>query len=146
MSWTASAPYDAEPDRLLWFDGATPRPVLAGVVASIVAAGAHGLDPADYDAAGIAEQWAGIRAGGASGPELALFDTAVSVAAARMAVAVHGGRVDPATMMWGYDIGHRQVDIADTLARVRDGAEFEGVLDGLEPAVSHYARAKRTSS
>ena len=50
-----------------------------------------------------------IKADGESGPELALFDLAVSVAAARMATAVHKGRVDPGDHALGLR-RHRQDD------------------------------------
>src|SRR5262245_55622385 len=37
--------YEAEPDRLLWFDGSSPLPSLPRTLAAIAAAGDHGLDP-----------------------------------------------------------------------------------------------------
>jgi hypothetical protein len=58
--------YAADPDRLLWFDGATPVAATDGAVAAVAASGDHGLDPADYDAAWLQEQWAAMRAGSAA--------------------------------------------------------------------------------
>ena len=66
--------YESEADRLLWFNGTTPGTLLQPALAAIAAAGDRGLDPADYDAAFLAERWASIRAKTATGPELAHFD------------------------------------------------------------------------
>lgn len=90
--------YDDEPDRLIWFDGARPVATLDRTVAALAAAGEHGLNAADYDAARLREQWTRLTSGTASGAERTLFDVAMSVGVARMLKAVHLGRVDPATM------------------------------------------------
>ncbi|HUU34713.1 MAG TPA: L,D-transpeptidase family protein [Vicinamibacterales bacterium] len=136
--------YDNEPDHLLWFDGATPSPTLEDTLDTVAAAGDRGLDPADYDAPQLAEQWATIQKFGAAGPELAHFDLAVSVAAARMLKAVHVGRVDPASMHWGYDIAAKAIDVPAAVRDVRQGKGLAAALDALEPPFPHYARARRT--
>jgi murein L,D-transpeptidase YcbB/YkuD len=135
--------YRQEPDRLLWFERSRPAPVLEATLAVLAAAGDHGLDPADYDASALADQWPAMKAGTASGPERALFDLAVSVATVRIVKAVHLGRVDPATMQWGYDIAKKQIDVAAIVAEVRGGKGLGPTLDGLEPPFAHYARARR---
>lgn len=135
--------YEAEADRLLWFSGTTTGPLLQPALTAIAAAGDRGLDAADYDAAFLAERWASIRAKTATGPELAHFDLAVSVAAARMIKAVHLGRVDPATMQWGYGIAAKPLDVTGEVQEARQGKGLGAVLDSLEPAVSHYSRAKK---
>ena len=57
--------------------------------------------------------------------------------------AVHVGRVDPATMHWGYDVA-REEDRRDGrgCARCAQGKGLGAALDALEPPVSHYARAQ----
>jgi murein L,D-transpeptidase YcbB/YkuD len=136
--------YDAEPDRLRWFAGTTPVPSLSGTVTTIAAAGEYGLDPADYDAASLASQWESVKAGKLSAPERALFDLGVSVAVARMLKAVHIGRVDPATMQWGYQVAAKTLDVGAALREVDDSRPFAAILDSLEPPFTHYARARRT--
>src|SRR5262245_31249462 len=136
--------YDSEPDKLVWFDGAAPVPVLDATIATVAAAAEYGLDPSDYDAAALQERWAAVKAGKATGPERALFDLAVSVAAARMLRAVHVGRVDPATMNWGYNVSEKTVDVLGALRDARQGRGLRATLDSLEPTVSHYARARKT--
>ena len=135
--------YDAEPDRLLWFDGTTPAANIDATLAAIGDAGDYGLDPADYDPQFLAERWATVTAGTATGPELAHFDLAISVAAARMIRGVRVGRVDPATMNWGYNVHTRKIDVTAVAREVRQGKGLRATLDSLEPPVSHYARAKK---
>ncbi|HEY7059827.1 MAG TPA: L,D-transpeptidase family protein [Vicinamibacterales bacterium] len=134
--------YAGEPDRLFWFDGATPASIVPATLAAIAAAGDRGLDPADYDTSFLTERWAAVKAGSATGPERAHFDLALSVVAARMIKAVHLGRVDPATMQWGYTIAAKQLDVTAALREARQGKGLNAVLDSLEPPFSHYARAK----
>ena len=134
--------YDAEPDRLFWFDGGTPSAAIDRTLATLSAAGDHGLDPDDYDAAALASQWPALRKNPAPA-DRALFDLGVSVAVARILDAVYVGRVDPATMYWGYDVTTKQVDLVALLREVREGKALADVLDGLSPPVSHYTRARR---
>ena len=135
--------YDGEADRLLWFDGTRPVRRLDSAVTTIATADNHGLDPKDYDAEALAAQWQMIKADGESGPELALFDLAVSVAAARMATAVHKGRVNPATMLWGYDVAARTVNLVAALQAARGDRGLGDALEDLQPPFPHYRRARR---
>ncbi|HET9369742.1 MAG TPA: L,D-transpeptidase family protein [Vicinamibacterales bacterium] len=138
--------YDAEPDRLVWIDGTTPSASLDATLAALRSAGDHGLDPADYDAARLTDQLALIRLrGSAIAPQaLAHFDLGVSVAAARMLRAVSLGRIDPATMRWGYDLTPKQFDVTAVIADVRRGTALAAALEELEPRFAHYTRARRT--
>ena len=72
------------------------------------------------------------------------FDMGVSVAAVRMLKAVFVGRVDPATIYWGYDVTTKKADFAALLREVRGGKSLATALDALSPQVTHYARARRT--
>lgn len=136
--------YDAEPDRLLWFDGDRPAASVPATLAAIAGSGDHGLDPADYDAAALGEQWKTLAGGQGSPADRALFDLGVSVAAARMLRGVYVGRVDPATMLWGYDIKAKPFDLVARLQEVRGGTGLEQALAQLEPPFPHYQRARKT--
>jgi murein L,D-transpeptidase YcbB/YkuD len=138
--------YEAEADRLLWFDGPRPGALLEPTLATVAAATAHGLDPRDYDAVTLAELWKGLKAGGGSGPERALFDLGLSTAAARMLEAVHVGRVDPATMLWGYDITAKTLDLTAALRDARQGGGLADALEALQPPFPHYRRARRMAA
>jgi murein L,D-transpeptidase YcbB/YkuD len=138
--------YEAEPDKLIWIEGTTPSPSLDAMLAALRSAGDHGLDAADYDAAKLTDQLALIRlrASAIAPQALAYFDLGVSVAAARILKAVSLGRVDPATMKWGYDMTPKQFDVTAVLAEVRRGKPLATALDELEPRFAHYTRARRT--
>jgi L,D-transpeptidase YcbB len=135
--------YEAESDRLLWFEGHDPVPGVERGLAALGAAGDHGLNPADYDAAPLGQQWAAIKAGSASAPERALFDLGLSVAAARLIRSVHMGRVDPRTMQWGYTVVPKTIDVAAVVKEVREGKGLGAMVDALQPPFAHYARARK---
>ncbi|MEP7117670.1 MAG: L,D-transpeptidase family protein, partial [Acidobacteriota bacterium] len=105
--------------------------------------GDHGLEASDYDGAWLDEQWKAIAAGTAAAPERALFDVALSVSAARLLKAVHMGRVDPATMLWGYDVATKPFDLVARFKEMRAGKGLRALLDELEPPVTHYKRARK---
>jgi L,D-transpeptidase YcbB len=134
--------YAAEPDRLFWFDGATPDPSVAGVVKALALADEHGLDRADYDADRLLARW---KALGADAPpaQRALFDLALTASVSRLLSAVHVGRVDPATLSWGYDIEPKRLDRAAALVELRQLGDLGHALALREPPFTHYARAKR---
>ena len=136
--------YAAEADRLLWFERDDAVPGVERALVAIGAAGDHGLNPADYDATTLGEQWTAIKAGAASPPERALFDLGLSVAAVRLIRAVHIGRVDPRTMRWGYDVAPKKIDVSSVVKEVREGNGLGATLDALQPPFAHYDRARKT--
>jgi murein L,D-transpeptidase YcbB/YkuD len=136
--------YGAEPDGLVWFDGSRPLPSVERTLAALAAAADHGLDPADFDAAVLGEQWHLVRVTSARAADRALFDVGLSVASARLLRAVHNGRIDPATMHWGYRVDRKAVDLGGLLREARDGKGLAATLDALQPPFAHYARARRT--
>ena len=138
--------YEAEADRLLWFDGDRPGPLIDVTLGTLAAAADYGLAAGDYDAAPLAAQWKTLKSGGGSGPERAHFDLGLSVGAARMLKAVHVGRVDPATMLWGYDISAKQLDLIKAVADARQGRGLADTLEALQPPFPHYRRARRMAA
>lgn len=134
--------YEAEPDRLFWFDGQAPDPQLAGIVRALALADEHGLDRADYDADRLLARWKATTADTAPA-QRALFDLAVTACVSRLLSAVHAGRVDPATLSWGYDIEPKRLDRAAALVELRQLGDLGHALALREPPFTHYARAKR---
>jgi L,D-transpeptidase YcbB len=137
--------YAAEPDGLFWFTGAAPAAGLAGVVKGLAAADEQGLSRADYDADRLQERWRSLQPAKDVAPaQRALFDLAVTVCALRLLSAVHLGRVDPATLSWGYDIAPKGLDRLEALRELRQNGDMVRALARQEPPFAHYARAKRT--
>jgi L,D-transpeptidase YcbB len=137
--------YDAEPDHLFWFNGTQPLPGVAGVVRGLAMADEQGLRRADYDADRLLEEWVGLRSGAPVEPaQRALFDLALSANVARLVAAVQHGRVDPATLRWGYATVPRSLDRAKVLRDLRGSGDLGRLLGKLQPPFAHYARAKTT--
>jgi len=136
--------YASEPDRLYWFDRTTPVASLKTTIAALSAAAEHGLDPVDYDAAWLEQQFTDLTGASASGADRAMLDLGVSTAVVRILNAVHRGRVDPSTMYWGYDNSARNLDLGALMTAVRDSEGLAATLDAVSPQVTHYARARRT--
>jgi L,D-transpeptidase YcbB len=138
---TMKALYAGEPDGLFWFDGSVPDPSVGRIVGALDLADEHGLDRADYDAARL--QGRSKTLAGASPAERALFDLALTASVSRLLSAVHVGRVDPATMSWGYDIEPKRLDREAALRELRQLGDLGHALALREPPFSHYARARR---
>jgi murein L,D-transpeptidase YcbB/YkuD len=112
-----------EPDGLFWFADRASHPSLEGALQTLARASAHGLDPADFDAAPLGARWRQIQ--GATSPQagdLAAFDTAVSVSVLRFLSSVHEGRVDPRLVGFDYDVGPKRLDPLTSLRSARDEA------------------------
>jgi murein L,D-transpeptidase YcbB/YkuD len=100
--------YQATAYASLWTDRqARPTDRAREVLALVHAAPDHGLDPADYDAAGIGREAAALAAAASSPDMTALFDVRVSAALLRYLRHVHAGRIDPR------EIGFRAETAAD---------------------------------
>jgi murein L,D-transpeptidase YcbB/YkuD len=130
---------------LFWFAGGEPYPGLAGVVKGLALADEQGLSRADYDADRLQERWTAMRSGAGVAPaQRALFDLALTVCASRLLSAVRVGRVDPATLNWGYEMAPKRLDRVEALRRLRLDGDLLHALRTEEPPFAHYARAKRS--
>jgi murein L,D-transpeptidase YcbB/YkuD len=134
--------YASEADHLFWFTWNTPDPSLPAMVRGLALADEQGLGSANYDAERLATQWRQVGSG-ATPSQRALFDVALTVNVARLLSAVNRGRVDPATLHWGYDVSPRRLDLARALRELRMLGDPAHVLPGLEPPFPHYARARQ---
>ena len=137
--------YAAEPDGLFWFAGSEAYPGLTGVVNGLALADEQGLSRADYDADRLRERWKAMGGtGDAPAAQRAMFDIALTVSASRLLSAVHLGRVDPATLSWGYEIAPKGLDRVAALRQLRQDGDVARAIALSEPPFAHYARAKRT--
>jgi murein L,D-transpeptidase YcbB/YkuD len=135
--------YEDEPDGLFWFAGDPPYPSLGPALEALRQAHAQGLVPGDYDAEALAKAWRAHQSGTPlKGPDKALFDLAVSVGTLRLLSSVQHGRVDPATLRWGYDLRPKRLDPEASLREARTRG-VPAMIDALEPPFSHYDRARK---
>jgi L,D-transpeptidase YcbB len=136
--------YTAEPDRLFWFAGETPYPDLAAAIDTLGQASAEGLDPADYDAATLADGWRALA--GASPTDRALLDVALSVGSLRYLSALHVGRVDPRTVGFDYDVSAKRLDLAQLLRDSRGKGGLAKAREAAEPPFPVYHRLVKARS
>ncbi|MCU0620214.1 MAG: L,D-transpeptidase family protein [Gemmatimonadales bacterium] len=113
---------------LRWTETGRPTPALRAAVQRFLAAGAHGLEPADYDATAHDSVLARLERGEALAPDsLAAFDARVSASVLRYVGAMRHGRVR---------LGWKE----DTLVARRPSADVEPQVDSIlrapEPALA----------
>jgi len=81
---------------LLWFDGERPAAQAREAIALLADAAADGLDPADYDAAGLQRELAAATDGPPPTPDArSRFDAALTIAMKRFLTDLHHGRIEP---------------------------------------------------
>lgn len=134
--------YGGEADGLFWFEGGRPVASLRGVIEMLDQAATHGLNPADYDAAPLAQRFVGLDTILTRQADLAAFDIAVSITAARLLAAVHEGRIDPHLVGFKYDVSQRRLDVSAAIAQARQ-AGMKAAVDTAAPKFPVYQRLIR---
>ena len=132
--------YGAEPGALFWFDGRTPRGVVADCLETLARADRSGLDPADYDAASLSARWAELKAAPPSAVDAARFDVGLSAALMRLIGDVHQGRVDPRSVDFDIDVSGKRLDLPAVLRSARDGGGCAAAFAAAEPPFDAYRR------
>jgi murein L,D-transpeptidase YcbB/YkuD len=129
---------------LVWFDGENVHPKADHLIAAVSRAGDQGLDAEDYDAALLAVRIREIRSGRLRDPEqLALFDTAMSIAFLRYVSNLHIGRVNPENVHIGLDLEDKKYDLASVLDQALNQGEIESLIANVQPALPVYKRIKQ---
>ncbi|TFG51792.1 MAG: murein L,D-transpeptidase [Gemmatimonadales bacterium] len=120
----------------LWFDGDVPTPSARAMVKVLGEAGVRGLDPEDYQATSLRAE---LNRRHDPGPFIRdRADLALSVAAARFALALRRGRVSPETVHATYKLPVEPFDPAATVDSLARSSEPNDILRRLEPSVLHY--------
>jgi murein L,D-transpeptidase YcbB/YkuD len=119
-----------------WFDGERPGAALTGAVRALAAAADQGLDPADYDAPGLA-----IRAATARSDEDRTRAVEVVEAAVRHYLGdLRGGRVSPDRRGLLVDAMPPPPDLDALVLAVATGEDLRIVSASIEPRHPAYAR------
>ncbi|MGE5230945.1 MAG: L,D-transpeptidase family protein [Deltaproteobacteria bacterium] len=123
----------------LWIANGGPTPAARAAVAQLAEAGDHGLDPADYDAADVAARFAALGSGPpASGAELALLDTELTLGLTRYLVHHRMGRLDPRRLGFDFDQSVKRFDVAAVVRRASAGENLASLVRALEPRFTQY--------
>jgi len=109
---------------------------LVAAVTALSAAPEHGLDPADYDAPGLASRLAAAR----TDDERAKATAEVEAAVRRFLADLQGGRVEPAARGVLVDGVSPAPDLDAPLREVAGGADLRKVAITLEPRFPAYPR------
>ncbi len=133
------AAYEPGGYQPLWIANGGPTPAARDAVAQLADAGNHGLDPADYDAADLAARFAALGSGPpASGAELALLDTELTLGLTRYLVHHRMGRLDPKRFGFELDRSLRRFDVAAIVRRASAGENVAALVRALEPRFTQY--------
>lgn len=120
----------------LWFDDQTPTAAARAMAQALSEAAVRGLDPGDYDAGWLKDE---MERWGDHGPYFRdRTDLALSVAAARFALALRRGRVRPEAVHATYRLPKDSFDLAATVDSLARSAEPNAILRRLEPSFLHY--------
>jgi murein L,D-transpeptidase YcbB/YkuD len=128
--------YTAREWAPLWFDGDTPTPSARAMVKVLSEAGVRGLDPEDYQATSLRAELNRRHDPGPFVRERA--DLALSVAAARFALALRRGRVSPDAVHATYKLPVEALDLAATVDSLAGTPQPNDILQRLEPSFLHY--------
>jgi murein L,D-transpeptidase YcbB/YkuD len=129
--------YAARQWQPLWFAGDTLTDAARAFVRALGEAGNRGLDPADYDAAWLTLEAARPSDSGDS-TRVPRLETALSIAAARLALALRRGRVSPAAVHATFALPAESFALDSTLLALASTTLPNEVLQGLEPSLLHY--------
>ena len=111
----------------LWFTGNELTPSAFGMLRELRTAESRGLRSDDYAGEGFPLL-----------DERTKFDAALSVAAARMAMDLHAGRIDPRQLGHDLDVPKARADPGDLMASLARAADPGSALDWLEPRLHQY--------
>ncbi len=136
--------YEPRGFDLLWFESDRVTRPARHLVQVLMDAGAHGLDPEDYDAATLAGYLAALDGGDRfDRSELALIDGALSVGFLRYLSDLHIGRVNPANLHFGYNVEQKKLDLATVVREAIQRDDLPATVASVEPPFPQYARMQR---
>ncbi len=123
--------------QLLWFAGDTLTTAGRALIRVLGEAENRGLNPSDYDVGWFqAEADRPIPSGDST--RVARLDVGLSVAAARFALALRRGRINPASVHASFKVPMDSFTVDSTVLRLAATGQPNDVLTALEPSLLHY--------
>jgi len=138
----AAAPATPLP-TLAWFDGDRPAPIAQQAVALLARAEDDGLDPADYDAAGLQRALDAAAQGRLDAAGRAQLDARLTAAIQRLLSDLNRGRVDPRTVHVKFDLPPRRFDATAALREALAAGRLEQAVRAAAPPLKLYADLRR---
>jgi murein L,D-transpeptidase YcbB/YkuD len=129
----------------LWFVSGEPTTACLTLLRELRTADTRGLQPGDYDALALTERTTRLQSSGTEAQIQVLpLDVALSVAAARFAMDLHAGRVNPRRLGHDLDVPQAHSDVGAMVTAVAEAADARAALDSLEPQLEQYRLLKQT--
>jgi L,D-transpeptidase YcbB len=123
----------------IWLESGTPTVQARRLAQALRDAGAHGLDPADYDAGWIDAQIRELLAApDAREARWAALDLRLSSAVLRYVMHLHYGRVDPRAGGFNLRVPRADLDPIETIDRLAGANNTAAVLAAIEPHFQQY--------
>ncbi len=129
--------YQARHHQPLWIHQDKPTPQAQAVVDALAHADSQGLRNDDYDGEMLRLALGRMQATPAQS-DVALLDTALSIAAARYASNVYAGRVNPRNVDYGLTLEAKRLDLPEYLQRLAASRHPRMDLDALAPKLRLY--------
>ena len=130
-------------DASLWFRQGKPLPVAQQAVKILLQAGDDGLDPADYDAPGLAKAVdQATQSGGVSSATQAELANALGQAVFRYLHDLYYGRVDPASVYANFNVPPKTLNIASTLNAALVAGNLDPAVKAASPQFPLYRALK----
>ncbi len=124
---------------LAWFkDGRLTSPA-RDVIGGLMAAGARGLDPVDYDAVRLDSLAVALESDSDPPPDLqALIDVAITIGLFRHISDLHIGRVNPANLNMGFNIEPKKYDLPALVRAAVAENRIGGMVAEVQPKFLQY--------
>lgn len=128
----------------LWFASGEPTTACLSLLHELRTADTRGLQPSDYDALALTERATRLPSIDAEAQtHLLTVDVALSVAAARLAMDLHAGRVNPRRLGHDLDVPQSHSDVGAMVTSLAQAADTREALDALEPRLAQYRLLKQ---
>jgi murein L,D-transpeptidase YcbB/YkuD len=140
---TLHALYEKRGFEPIWFRSGKATPQALRLMRTLRDAGAHGLDPADYEADWIEAELQALRA--MRQPQevrWTALDFRLSGAALRFVAHLRHGRVDPRASGFGLPVPRAGIDPVEIVDRLADAEDAGAVLAAVEPSFRQYRLLK----
>jgi murein L,D-transpeptidase YcbB/YkuD len=129
----------------LWFVSGEPTTACLSLLRELRTADTRGLQPSDYDALALTERATRLQSLGAAAQTQVLpLDVALSLAAARFAMDLHAGRVNPRRLGHDLDVPQSHSDVGAMVTTLAKAADVRVALDEMEPRLAQYRLLKQT--
>ena len=137
--------YQLANNQLLWLGESRSQPNIDAAISILNNANADGLDPRDYDAEVLKDNFELALAIPPSAiNELAKFDTALSIALLRFVNDLHHGRVNPKELNYPSPFGSKQfIEAATLIKQAIDQNTLAQLPEVVQPKYKQYQQLKQ---